>query len=514
MAADLLALLIRLNLAAGLAILCVMILRVPARRLFGPGAAYALWLAVPLASAAALLPARTSGPLTPPGLPIDTVARMATEWTLASQPPTAAPATIDMTVVLLALWLVGSGIALVALATIHRRSLARLGPLQATGYGNLFRSESVWSGPAVIGALRPRIVVPADFEDRFTAPEQAVVLTHERIHLARADAAINATAVLFQCLNWMNPLVHLGARLLRLDQEMACDAAVIERHPDARRLYAGAMLKTQLAPLQSPLGCYWPAKSRNPLKERFAMLKMKAPSARRRHLGAAAITLIVVGAGFGAWASNDEVRVATRDIVKAAEQPIPVRMSRPLLALAESPAGPPPKPNVAPRPAAPVVEVRPAAAPQVLTQAEKAALEAARAAYAQIKEQQQLALVSKSEVAAQAARLAELELSLGQEATVVDEALRLAQENIRNVQGQYDVGAARRSDIGQATEQLIRLQVMLGRQPSAQSLTLAVDAARQELEDVRSRNQMGLNTQADVAAAAERVMRIEALAKP
>ena len=281
MAADFLALLIRLNLAAGLAILCVMALRVPARRLFGPACAYALWLSVPLASAAALLPARTTSPLAPPGLPIDTIARMATDWTVPAAPLTAAPATIDMALMLLALWLAGAGLAVGVVTVLHRRGLQRLGGLQATGDADLYRSESVWSGPAVIGALRPRIVVPADFEDRFTAPEQAVVLTHERVHLARADAAINAAVVLFQCLNWMNPLVHLGARLLRLDQEMACDAAVIERHPDARRLYAGAMLKTQLAPLQSPLGCYWPAKGRNPLKERFAMRRGPGCDARR-----------------------------------------------------------------------------------------------------------------------------------------------------------------------------------------------------------------------------------------
>ena len=90
MAADFLTLLVRLNLAAGLAILLVMVLRVPARGLFGPRAAYALWLAAPLASVAALLPARTTSPLAPPSLPIGTVARMATEWTAPVCPGRAA----------------------------------------------------------------------------------------------------------------------------------------------------------------------------------------------------------------------------------------------------------------------------------------------------------------------------------------------------------------------------------------------------------------------------------------
>lgn len=514
MAADILTLLIRLNLAASLAMLCVVAFRTPARRLFGPGAAYALWLAAPLTCVAALLPARANTPLTPPGLPIDTVARVVTDWALPSPSVTAAPVTIDMTVVLLALWLAGSVIAFVAVVTVHRRSLTRLGRLQATGNGDILRSESVWSGPAVIGALRPRIVVPADFEKRFTAPEQAVVITHERIHLARADAAINAAVVVFQCLNWMNPMVHVGARLLRLDQEMACDAAVIERHPDARRLYAGAMLKTQLAPLQSPLGCYWPAKSPNPLKERFAMLKMKPVSRRRRYLGAAAIALVLTGAGYGAWASNDEVRVVTHDVVQAAAQPLPVRVTRPLLAQAAPHAAGLSTPRAAAKPAFAAAEVRTAPAPRLLTPAEQTALDTARAAFARLKEQENMALVTRGDLAAQAARLAELEVSLGQGPTAADEALRLAQDNVVDAKARYDIGAARRSDIGLATEQLIRLQLALGQRPNPQSLTLAVDAARQELTTVRERNQLGLATQADIAEAAERVMRIEALAKP
>lgn len=500
MAADILTLLIRLNLAASLAIVFVMLLRVPARRLFGPGGAYALWLAVPLASAAALLPARTASPLAPPGLPIETVARMATEWTAPSAPLAAPAATVDLTIILLALWLAGAVIGLVMVTVLHRRSLAKLGRLQATGDASLVRSESVWSGPAVIGALRPRIVVPADFEDRFTASEQAMVLTHERIHLARADAAINAAVVLFQCLNWINPLAHLGARLVRLDQEMACDAAVIDRHPDTRRVYAAAMLKTQLAPLQSPLGCYWPAKSRNPLKERFAMLKMKSPSRRRRRLGAAAISLAVAGAGYGAWASNDEVRVATQDVVEVASQPVPVRLAQASPALMEHKADAGPLRHTA-------AEVRSPMTERSLTQTEQAALDGARAALTEAYEYQRLGTRSASELAVQAARLAELELALGQKSTAANEALRLAQADIDHLQDMYKVGAASRSDIGLAHERLVRLQLALGQKPTGADEALR--SARADIERAQEMYKVGLAKRSDIGLAAERLVRLQ-----
>src|SRR6185503_20979525 len=99
---------------------------------------------------------------------------------------------------------------------------------------------------AVVGALDPHVVVPSDFEARFDAEERVLVLAHEWAHLRRQDARVNALVALLQCAFWFNPLVHLAARAIRMDQELACDAAVIAQFPEARRRYAEAMLKTQV----------------------------------------------------------------------------------------------------------------------------------------------------------------------------------------------------------------------------------------------------------------------------
>src|SRR5580704_13828906 len=55
--ADLIVALVRANLAASAAILLVLALRAPARRLFGAHLAYGLWLTVPAAAAGAFTPA-------------------------------------------------------------------------------------------------------------------------------------------------------------------------------------------------------------------------------------------------------------------------------------------------------------------------------------------------------------------------------------------------------------------------------------------------------------------------
>src|SRR6201999_1923955 len=100
-------------------------------------------------------------------------------------------------------------------------------------------------GPAVLGMLRPRIVMPDAFQEHFTAAEQAAILAHERVHLARQDARINALAAFLRCFCWFNPLIHLGARWLRIDQELACDAIAVSASV-SRQTYAKALLKSQL----------------------------------------------------------------------------------------------------------------------------------------------------------------------------------------------------------------------------------------------------------------------------
>jgi bla regulator protein BlaR1 len=137
--------------------------------------------------------------------------------------------------------------------------------------------------PVVIGLVRPKIVVPSDFETRYAAQEQALILAHEQMHVRRGDLFVNAACALARCLFWFDPLVHLAARLIRFDQEIACDAAVMRTYPHARKCYAGAMLKTQLAQEALPLGCHW--SSTHPLKERIMLLKHPPVRGLRRASG-------------------------------------------------------------------------------------------------------------------------------------------------------------------------------------------------------------------------------------
>ena len=296
MSAAILMVLLRANLAGSAAILLILALRRPVRLWWGPLAAYGLWLAAPLCVLASLLPAHT---------PPEALAPVVT--LVASASDNIAPLAISAGLMgaLIALWAAGAAAASLLFVwrqTIFVRQLGRLEPLE--GSPGVLRGQHVGAGPFVLGSLRPKIVTPADFEARFGGEARRLILAHEGVHLARGDAAINGFVAVIQCLAWFNPLAHLAARLLRTDQEIACDAAVVARHPDARRLYAETLLGAALTSVSAPFGCHWPAAGAHSLKERLTMLNLVPVSPLRRKLGMALAGVIALAGAGAVWAAS------------------------------------------------------------------------------------------------------------------------------------------------------------------------------------------------------------------
>ncbi|MET3665689.1 M56 family metallopeptidase [Caulobacter sp. 1776] len=306
MTSDLILFLLKANLALAAAVLLILVLRKPVRAAFGARSAYALWLIAPLSILALLIPARTiTQPVPSLAKPAAIVAQTAPAAPTRLLKPAPRPLrSLPVGESLLGLWVAVALGGLVVQAERQRRFVRALGRLSATGEAGLLQSERPGVGPAVIGALAPRVVLPADFADRFTAEEQTLILAHERNHLAVGDAQINAAVTAMQCLFWFNPLIHVGAATLRIDQEIACDAAVLARHPKTRRAYGEAMLKTQLAACAPPLGCHWPASANHQLKERFTMLARHHANRNRHLAGAAAVAVLSLSAGVAAWAAQ------------------------------------------------------------------------------------------------------------------------------------------------------------------------------------------------------------------
>jgi beta-lactamase regulating signal transducer with metallopeptidase domain len=270
MTTEVLAALVRANLVGAAAILVVLALRIPARRLFGPQVAYGLWAAPPLAAFATLLPA-----------PVEDGAE-ATNFIAATVG--------DHSALVLSIMAAGFVAAFAALAHAQHRFM------QAVRAGK--------GGPAVVGVISPRIVMPVD-DGSYSEEERALIRAHEREHVNRMDPRAGAMASALQALCWFNPLVHLGAHVMRLDQELACDAAVLRRRPRDRALYAKTLLKTQLASQPLPFGCYWPARGPHPLEVRIGLLR--APNAYDGLLGPLLIMTGLAVIAYAGWRAQPPV---------------------------------------------------------------------------------------------------------------------------------------------------------------------------------------------------------------
>ena len=91
----------------------------------------------------------------------------------------------------------------------------------------------------LIGVLHPFIAVPLD-----TSPEQlSLVLAHELCHRRAHDPLWSIVRNCCVAVHWFNPLVWVGARLSRVDGEMACDDRVTAKLQDIDRLaYANSIV--------------------------------------------------------------------------------------------------------------------------------------------------------------------------------------------------------------------------------------------------------------------------------
>jgi bla regulator protein BlaR1 len=283
MANELTLLVARAALFTSFAIVLVLLVRRPLRRWLGAATAYQSWLIVPCATTAALLPG-AAGPvarLVPILQPVRVLAENAT-------PVTPAPAEA-----LFVLWGCGMLVMAARFMAAHYTFLRQAGQLTAS-QGLYVSAGDV--GPASVGLFCPRIVVPNDFTRRCSALEQVLIVAHEQTHIDRRDAVANLLCAMFQCVFWFNPLCHFGARRFRQDQEIACDALVMARHPRRRRAYAHALLKfhTGACAVYAGINCHW--QTHHPTKERLMSLQLSSPGIARRLAGRCIVVVLAAGA--------------------------------------------------------------------------------------------------------------------------------------------------------------------------------------------------------------------------
>lgn len=288
--------LLRMLGGATLGLAVVLLSRRPARRLFGAGPAFTLWL-LPIALAfAPLLPEQLApaAMVVLPGLTVTPDAGAAMSSTTMG---------IDR-----ANWLV------LAWAAAVMAGLLRIGIHYFVLLRGLRKVPAPWAsalaeampdldirrvrvhraGPAVLWSVpRSLILLPPDFARRFdNVATCELVLRHELTHVRRGDALWTLAMEVASVLLWFHPLAWIARPRFRLDQELACDAASLRALPERNTNYARALLNSVAV---QPAPALLPWLSEPQLKERIAMIMRIPPGALRRRAGFAAVAILLAG---------------------------------------------------------------------------------------------------------------------------------------------------------------------------------------------------------------------------
>ncbi|MEC0177108.1 M56 family metallopeptidase [Paenibacillus favisporus] len=150
--------------------------------------------------------------------------------------------------------------------------------------------------PCLYGLWKPRIYLPEDISTIADSNQLTHILMHELIHYKRKDLWFNSLWALSVGMHWYNPLVWLSVRKMKADQEVACDAKVLETLGEREALpYGKTLLMLSRSFSQQPppgINLSHFGDSKYEAKRRMKMItKFKEGSYK---LSAAAILLVIV----------------------------------------------------------------------------------------------------------------------------------------------------------------------------------------------------------------------------
>jgi beta-lactamase regulating signal transducer with metallopeptidase domain len=132
--------------------------------------------------------------------------------------------------------------------------------------------------PALMGLLRPRLLLPPDLRQRLTDSELRFVFLHELAHLKRHDIAIDWCLAILQALHWFNPLIALAFARARAERELARDAMVlVATDSNEQCSYGQTIVKlvekfARLGPRPGTIGILEGNSGKTQLKRRITMI--------------------------------------------------------------------------------------------------------------------------------------------------------------------------------------------------------------------------------------------------
>lgn len=93
--------------------------------------------------------------------------------------------------------------------------------------------------PSLIGIINPKILIPKMILNDIEENQLRYIILHELCHYKRKDIFILWLSIFASSINWFNPIINLGMKIMKEDCELACDEMVLGNIKDSEKLYYG-----------------------------------------------------------------------------------------------------------------------------------------------------------------------------------------------------------------------------------------------------------------------------------
>lgn len=189
------------------------------------------------------------------------------------------------------------------------RATLRVSPFLA-----LVETDCVRS-PALLGCIRPKLLLPCGFLDALSREEMRHVFLHELAHVKRGDIWSGWLFNLLLAAHWFNPALWFARRRFIADREAACDAHVLAAlDATGQRGYGHTVLNLTQRFNASPWapGMAGISETNSNLKRRITMIKQFRPPTRLAAWSGAGLCLCI---GLATLTNAQEVKSGAGDIV-------------------------------------------------------------------------------------------------------------------------------------------------------------------------------------------------------
>lgn len=178
------------------------------------------------------------------------------------------------------------------------------------------------STPALVGWLRPRILLPADLAAGMTLDQLRAVFFHELAHFRSWDIPVRWLFTIACALHWFNPLAHAAFRAWSRFREEAADETAIDwMKQGAGNAYGETLLyvlrNTHAQP--APFAALAVVESVQHLKKRLTMINQYSSKSPRRLLAAlvlAALAFAILLRPVSAAGGSDDPKIVASTVME------------------------------------------------------------------------------------------------------------------------------------------------------------------------------------------------------